>query len=165
RKGCSTLAPLASASGSSATPRKMRLPSLLLPGARAPHSPQAACGTARKGAVAACSAPQVGSPTACHDGVGPLARKPCSSVQGALSRPLARTALQILQVLAHLLEGKPQCEEAFGQLRIELAREALPAEFVDQRRISVKSGFDRIAWRWSAAGAKRIANAAEVVGK
>src|SRR5215467_5504639 len=93
-----------------------------------------------------------------------LSCKPCSSARGALSCPLARTAFEIFKVLAHLFERKSQSEEAFGQLRIEVAREALPAEFVDHRRIGLEGGFDSIPWRWSAPAAKRIGNAADVVG-
>src|SRR5215471_11730209 len=65
------------------------------------------------------------------DGVAlALSCKACSSAHRRLACPLARTAFEILQILTHLLEGKPQSEEAFGKLCIEVAGEALSAQIV-----------------------------------
>src|SRR5215510_12592464 len=93
-----------------------------------------------------------------------LSCKACSSAHRRLACPLARTAFEILQVLPHLLEGKPQSEEAFGKLCIEVAGEALPAQIVDQGRIGVERGLDPLAWRWATPAAKRVSDGADVVG-
>ena len=73
-------------------------------------------------------------------------------------------AFEVLEILAHLLEGKSQSEEAFGRLRTKAARQALAAQLVDLCRVSIKGGFDRIPGRWPTPGAKRFANGTEIVG-
>src|SRR5262245_49339463 len=72
----------------------------------------------------------------------------------ALVCALSGAAFEVLEVLAHLLEGKTQSEEALGHLRTKVARQTLVAQLVDLRRVSIKSGFDRIPWRWPTPGTK-----------
>ena len=79
------------------------------------------------------------------------------------SRDLARTAIEVAEILAHLVEREPQSENAFQSVYRQTLRQPLAADRCDCLGVVVKGGFDPLQRRRLAPASQRFSSATQLI--
>ena len=79
------------------------------------------------------------------------------------SRDLVRTAIEVAEILAHLVEREPQSENAFQGVYRQTLRQPVAAYRCDGLGVVVKRGFDRLQRRRREATSQRFSFSTQLI--